>query len=139
MAAAELSDVNTPSTSCCDRLDLTILANIKAIVPSIPESEHLYDELEHVTVLHFTSRLGPGSLSESLVDAAKMAIRNYIWSNYGLSIRKRDFFLNARIPPDGRACRIAFDSTFLEVMNSFQLPLKTKVLRVDAELSSIDV
>ena len=88
-----------PSRSWSTSGDLTIIANIRSLIPTIPESEHLYDEYEHLSILHLDSRQ---PVNENSVDA----IQDYIWTTCGLVVRKRDFFLNLRVP-FGRANKIA--------------------------------
>ena len=72
MASGSPSPDEIPSLRFPGRLDVTVVANIRALIPNIEEDEqHLYI-YENLPILHFDSRQ---SLMEYTVDAAKKAIR----------------------------------------------------------------
>ena len=129
----------TSTTARQPRLDITVVANIRALIPDIEEDEqHLYDEYENLPILHFDSCL---SLQENNVDRAKKAIQDFIWNTFGKKIFKNGFYMNLLVPPGtpeiphGIPHRVSFDSPMIELLRSFQLPYKTTTLRMEAKPS----
>ena len=113
------------------RLDVTIMANIRDLIPNTEEDEqHLYDEYENLPILHFDSRQ---------VDEAKRAIQEFIWNTFAIRVFKNDVHMIFCVPPGtveqphGVPHRVSFDSPFIEVFHSFQLPMSCNTLRMEAK------
>ena len=97
MASDSTDSAPTPALRFPGRLDITVVANIRALIPNIEEDgQHLYDEYEKLPILHFDSRQ---SISEHTGDSTKKAIQDFIWNTFGVKVYKNDFFLNLMVPP----------------------------------------
>lgn len=102
------------------RLDITFLANIRALIPDV-------EDLEHLPILHFASRQ---ELLDTEVDATKREIQEYILRSFNIRQKKRRFFINIGVPRAhlsnlyGGCTPGCFWQPHMEVLNAHQDPVK---------------